>query len=169
MQTIELYIDDYSNWYYNEYNICMTILTEKRDIHMQKRLVLTKNEQEIMNLLWEEAKPLSRSDIINLSIERSWKASSIHILLNQLLEKEAIRVDGFVKTGKNYGRTFVPAFTEEEYHAMQFRSSGCYRKAGAAALVDFVAAFIQGEAMDTGIIDRLEKLLEDKRSELESK
>jgi len=66
---------------------------------MNKSIALTKNEQEIMDLLWKENKPLSRSDIINLSTERSWKASSIHILLNQLLEKGAICVNGFVKTG----------------------------------------------------------------------
>ncbi len=67
---------------------------------------LTKNEQEIMDLLWSQDKALSRSEIIELSTERSWKKSSIHILLNSLLEKGAIKVEGFVKTGKNYGRTY---------------------------------------------------------------
>ncbi|AMJ40474.1 BlaI/MecI/CopY family transcriptional regulator [Anaerotignum propionicum] len=133
---------------------------------MNKSIALTKNEQEIMDLLWKENKPLSRSDIINLSTERSWKASSIHILLNQLLEKGAICVNGFVKTGKNYGRTFSPAFTEEEYHVMQFQSSGCYQQSKAASLVDFVSAFIQDEEIDRNTIDRLEALLDEKRKGL---
>lgn len=133
---------------------------------MGKTITLTKNEHEIMNLLWKENRALSRSDIINLSTERSWKASSIHILLNQLLEKGAIRVDGFVKTGKNYGRTFSPAFSEEEYYVMRFQDSGCYQQSKAASLVDFVSAFIQDEEIDGDTIDRLEALLDEKRKEL---
>ncbi|KAF5055634.1 BlaI/MecI/CopY family transcriptional regulator [Anaerotignum sp.] len=131
-----------------------------------KSHVLTKNEQEIMNLLWKENRPLSRSDIINLSTDRSWKASSIHILLNQLLEKGAIQVYGFIKTGKNYGRTFSPSFSEEEYFVLQFQNSRCYQQSKGASLVDFVSAFIQSEEIDSDIIDSLEELLNKKRKEL---
>ena len=60
-------------------------------------LSLTNNELEIMELMWKMKRPLSRTEIIDLSPDRSWSASSIHILLNKLLEKEAIEVSGFVK------------------------------------------------------------------------
>lgn len=133
---------------------------------MSKPLSLTKNEQEIMNLLWKEGRPLSRTEIINLSIAPSWKPSSIHILLNQLLEKEAIVVDGFVKTGKNYGRTFSAAFSEEEYHVMQFQRSGCYQQSKGTSFVNFVSTLIQDEDIDNETLTRLENLIEEKRREL---
>ena len=47
---------------------------------------LTKSENEIMELLWKEGRPLSRSEIIELTPDRSWKPASIHILLNSKLE-----------------------------------------------------------------------------------
>ncbi len=78
---------------------------------------LTKSEMEIMDVMWAEAVPLSRADLLERSEEKSWKDSSVHILLNGLLQKGAIREAGFVKRSKTYGRTFAPTLTREEYFA----------------------------------------------------
>ncbi len=78
---------------------------------------LTKSEMEIMDVLWESESPLSRSDLLARSEEKSWKDSSVHILLNGLLNKGAIREAGVVKRSKTYGRTFSPTLTREQYFA----------------------------------------------------
>ena len=78
---------------------------------------LTKSEMEIMDVLWEKKVPMSRSDLLASSEEKSWKDSSVHILLNGLLQKEAIREAGLVKRSKTYGRLFVTTMTREEYFA----------------------------------------------------
>ena len=80
-------------------------------------MVLTKSEMEIMDVLWEDGGELSRSDFLDRSEEKSWKDSSVHILLNGLLRKGAIREAGIVKRSKTYGRTFLPTMTREEYFA----------------------------------------------------
>lgn len=80
-------------------------------------MVLTRSELEIMDVLWAAQAPLSRSDLLERSDEKNWKDSSVHILLNGLLRKEAIREEGFVKRGKTYARTFLPTMTREEYFA----------------------------------------------------
>ena len=77
---------------------------------------LTK-EMQIMDVLWASDVPLSRSDLLEKSEQKSWKDSSVHILLNGLLQKNAIREAGFVKRSKTYGRTFEPTLTREEYFA----------------------------------------------------
>ena len=59
----------------------------------------------------------SRADLLARSEEKTWKDSSVHILLNGLLQKEAIREAGLVKRSKTYGRVFVPTLTREEYFA----------------------------------------------------
>ena len=41
----------------------------------------------------------------------------MHILLNGLLQKKAIREAGMVKRSKTYGRTFVPTLSREQYFA----------------------------------------------------
>ena len=78
---------------------------------------LTKSEMQIMDVLWEANTPMSRSDLLSQSKDKSWKDSSVHILLNGLLEKGAIREAGFVKRSKTYGRTFIPTLSREEYFA----------------------------------------------------
>ena len=78
---------------------------------------LTKSEMEIMDVLWESGEPLSRSDLLSRSEEKTWKDSSVHILLNGLLQKGAIREAGLVKRSKTYGRVFAPTLTREEYFA----------------------------------------------------
>lgn len=78
---------------------------------------LTRSEMEIMDVLWEAGEPLSRSDLLACSAEKSWKDSSVHILLNGMLQKNMIKEAGFVKRSKTYGRTFAPTMTREEYFA----------------------------------------------------
>lgn len=126
---------------------------------------LTKNEQEVMELLWTQDRALSRSEIIELSIERSWKKSTIHILLNSLLDKGAIIVDGFVKTGKNYGRTYSAAVTQEEYQIMQFRQGSNYIKSKSSAITSLVSALVQDEDIDIETLDRLEAILKERKSD----
>lgn len=78
---------------------------------------LTKSEMEIMDVLWGAGVPMSRADLLAQSQEKTWKDSSVHILLNGLLQKKAIREAGMVKRSKTYGRTFAPTLTREEYFA----------------------------------------------------
>ena len=78
---------------------------------------LTKSEMEIMDVLWESGVPMSRADLLAHSEEKTWKDSSVHILLNGLLQKGAIQEAGLVKRIKTYGRVFAPTMTREEYFA----------------------------------------------------
>lgn len=81
-------------------------------------MILTKSEMEIMDVLWSSQGPMSRSDILESSPQKSWKDSSVHILLNGLLKKGIIQEAGFVKRSKTYGRTFAPSMSREQYFAM---------------------------------------------------
>ena len=86
---------------------------------------LTRSEMEIMDVLWESEVPLSRADLLAKSEEKTWKDSSVHILLNGLLSKGAIREAGLVKRSKTFGRTFAPTLTREEYFATTIFSHRC--------------------------------------------
>ena len=80
-------------------------------------MVLTRSEMEIMDVMWESGVPMSRADLLEHSEEKTWKDSSVHILLNGLLQKGAIQEAGLVKRSKTYGRVFAPTLTREEYFA----------------------------------------------------
>ena len=78
---------------------------------------LTRSEMEIMDVLWESGVPMSRADLLAHTEEKTWKDSSVHILLNGLLQKGAIQEAGLVKRIKTYGRVFAPTMSREEYFA----------------------------------------------------
>lgn len=77
---------------------------------------LTRGEREIMEVLWAAPEPMSRSDLIEHE-EKSWKDSSVHILLNGLLRKGIIREAGYIRRTKTISRTFVPVMNKEAYFA----------------------------------------------------
>ena len=112
--------------------------------------------------MWAQNRPLTRTEIISLSPERSWKASSIHILLNKLLDKGAIIVDGFVKTGKNYGRTYSPSVSCEEYEKMFLTQ---HYKNTSLSLGELFSALIEDEDINDSTIDELEAIINKRRQD----
>lgn len=118
-------------------------------------MILTKNEKEIMDLLWIEERPLTRMEIIEMSVNKSWKSSSIHILLNQLLDKDAIKVEGYVRTGKNFGRTYTYNLTEQEYQANMFKDGVVYNSDKKLAIVEFITTMLKGEKLDAQTAEQL--------------
>ena len=118
---------------------------------------LTRSEMEIMDVLWEAHAPMSRSDLLSRSQEKTWKDSSVHILLNGLLQKGAIREAGFVKRSKTYGRTFVPTLTREEYFATTIF---CHRHQ--PDMVGLIAALLQREDITAQQLAQIRQLVEDR-------
>lgn len=56
---------------------------------------LTKSELEIIEVLWNAKRPLTGTEIVQLSPkDKSWKDSSIHILINSLLKKMLLKNRG---------------------------------------------------------------------------
>ena len=118
---------------------------------------LTRSEMEIMDVLWEAQVPLSRSDLLERSAEKTWKDSSVHILLNGMLQKNVIREAGFVKRSKTYERTFLPTMTREEYFAAITFS---YRHK--PNIVGLIAALLQREDITKDEMEQIKALINDK-------
>ena len=119
-----------------------------------------------MELMWRENRLLSRTDIIELSPDRSWKASSIHILLNKMLDKDAIKVDGFVRTGKNYGRTYSPALSNVDYLLMTIKGSSFYQNSRKEATIAVISSLINDKDITAQDIREIETVIEAKKSKL---
>lgn len=81
----------------------------------------SKKEAEVMEIFWETGEPLSRAEILERASSRNctWKPNSVHILLNSLLDKGALQVEGYYLSSRKLGRTFGPAVTRQEYALMQ--------------------------------------------------
>ena len=118
---------------------------------------LTRSEMEIMDVLWANDVPLSRADLLAHSEEKSWKDSSVHILLNGLLQKGAIQEAGLVKRNKTYGRVFAPTLTREEYFA---RTIFCHRHK--PEIVGLFAALLDREDITHQQLQQIRQLIDQK-------
>ena len=119
---------------------------------------LTKSEMEIMDVLWEAQKPVSRADLLAHSENKTWKDSSMHILLNGLLQKNAIAEAGLVRRSKTYGRVFVPTMTREEYFASTIFSHRCKPD-----IVKLMEALLRREDITPEQLAEIEALVEQRK------
>lgn len=118
---------------------------------------LTNLQYEVMEVLWQAEKGLSSHEIIERSKDAGWQKSYIHLMLNSLLEKGMIEVDGFVKRTKNYARTFKPKLSKSEYVLQQAEN-----KCGYEELVKAIAAKVDS----TDELYRLIDILADRKKEI---
>ena len=120
---------------------------------------LTRSEMEIMDVMWESGVPLSRSDLLAHSEVNTWMDSSVHILLNGLLQIGAIQEAGLVKRSKTYGRVFTPTLTREQYFA---NTIFCHRHK--PQVVGLFAALLEREEVTADDLKQLAELIRQKEN-----
>lgn len=83
-----------------------------------ERLSLSKRELEVMNVLWEEGKPLIASEIPDRRPGLS--LNTVQGVLKKLLVRGFIEVAEIVQSGTVLSRSYSPVITPEEY-AVRYR------------------------------------------------
>ena len=142
---------------------------------------LSHNEYLIMALLWKENRPLSRAEILKGTEGRNWNPASIHLILNSMLSKGAIKI---TDEEKKYGRTYEAMITQED-HMLQCIEEGMpggtieerllsvfdalARKTEKKKLLNVVSALVDRTNIKERDIESLEAMLEEKRKELHKK
>lgn len=121
---------------------------------------LTKSELEIMNVIWSAGKPLTRGEILELSVDKNWKDNSIHILLNRLLAKGALAEGGFARSGKSYGRLYEATLTGTDYYAQNVFYGGADR------LEMLFDAMLENPSLSPTLIDKFADKLAAKKAAL---
>jgi len=124
-------------------------------------LELTRSELEIMNVIWTAGRPLTRGEILEQSVDKSWKNNSVHILLNRLLAKGAIAEGGFARSGKSYGRLYEQQISGEEYYAENVFS------VSADKLDMLFDALLKSKSVDRDLLDRFMEKIEAKKQSLD--
>lgn len=125
--------------------------------------MLTKSELEIMELMWSTDEPLTSTQIIDMSVNRSWKKSYVHLLINSLIDKGFIDIVGFIKTTKNYARTFKAKISKEQYSIGRFTSLHSFEQSD----IPKVVSALISKTDDEELIGKLEKIIEQRKAELE--
>lgn len=116
----------------------------------------------MLNLLWDMGEPLSSTEIVKLSVDKTWKPSYIHIMIKSLLDKEMIRVAGFKKTTKNYARVFEPTMTREQWSLIQIKQG---KNEYGDLIKKMLVSFLQEET-DEKILSELSESITKRKKEL---
>lgn len=127
-----------------------------------KQITLTKSEKEIMGLLWNTNRPLTATEIVNLTPERTWKKSYIHLLINSLIEKNLIKSESLVRTGRNFGRAFVATMSEETFAVFQITNG---KNFSPDSIPSIISALLDATD-DPNLIDQVEDILRAKKETL---
>jgi predicted transcriptional regulator len=120
---------------------------------------LTINELQFMTVLWCADTPLTSTEVLKLSVEKTWRDASLHSILNNLLEKGAIAEHGFVKDGKAISRTFVPVLSCEDYYEVFFAG----HKTKDIPMI--LSALMKRSDFDAETIKKLEDIIKERRLE----
>jgi len=120
---------------------------------------LTKNELQFMTVLWDADTPLTASEVLRRSVDKTWADASLHTILNKLLEKGAIREYGFEKDGKAISRTFVPVLSCGEYYGNLF--SGHMKK----DIPVIFSALMNREDIDKNTLNTLKQMIIERKAE----
>lgn len=76
---------------------------------------ITPSEYEVLEVMWNAGKELTASEIVEISQNKTWKSSSVHLLMTSLLKKDLVEISGFKKTTKNFARTFKPNISKSDF------------------------------------------------------
>lgn len=125
-------------------------------------MMLTKSEEEIMYLLWTVNEPLTSSEIVARSLDKTWKKSYINLLINSLLGKEMIKVVGVKQMTKNYARTFVPTMTREQYAVREITDRPAFDEAELPEIISELVTKTENAA----ILKEIESVVKARRAEV---
>lgn len=108
-------------------------------------------EQEVMEKLWDQAKSIKQSQLLDLFIEegKEWKRQTLNTFLARLEEKGLV---------KRENRMVSVIYSREEYNYMQMKEAINHMYGG--KISNFVAAFTKKNGIDEEEAKALMKLLE---------
>lgn len=141
-------------------------LREMGSIATHSTMSLSKSEYEVLTLLWTKNQGLTASEINSCCEDKSWKDASIHTILANMIDKGAVDVDGVVRSGRTYGRTFKAAITPEEYSMMQIKQNALFTNDRRSSITKLFAHLIDSEEVNLETISKIEALLKKKKEEL---
>ena len=138
---------------------------------MKELIRLTDLEIKIMRVLWENSDSLTIQEIANRMIEEKISVQSITQAIKHLVSKKAVQVSKHVLVSNVYARTFCPCFSQEQYLSGEIKrlqkSIFCKNPPNT---ISIIATLLQNSvdiAMDNNSIEELQKIIDDKKKELE--
>ena len=79
----------------------------------------TVSELAIIKLLWEKQDSLTAAEIIENLPELNLLVNSLYVIIQGMMRKGLIDMDGQVRRGKRYAKTYKAIISREDFATMQ--------------------------------------------------
>ena len=124
------------------------------DNMLKKRL--TNKQMDVMNILWENDKPMAASEI--LKANEKLNINTIHACIRKLLEEEYVKVAYNDYSGNVMSRYFMPTVSKGKYFSESYKAIIGSKKLILTSLIE----------TETNIeeLEQLENLIRKKKEEL---
>lgn len=129
-----------------------------------KYATLSANEFAVLGVLWDSDTALSRPEILTKLDGRNWNPNSIHLVLNNLIKKGFIVIDGITRCGQSYGRTYSPLKTKSEY-AAELALGALADSPDEESVVSVMAAMVKKTKISPEAVADLKQMLDDWQKE----
>ena len=127
--------------------------------------MLSDNELAVLRVLWGASAPLSRPEILARMSENVWHPNSVHRVLNSLMQKGYVQVEGIARCGQNYGRTYRAVITQSDYMA-DVALHAIPNVPEEECVLDVMSAMVRRKNITETTIAMLEEMLAQRRTEL---
>ena len=127
----------------------------------------TVSELSILKLLWEKNISLTAAEMLEKLPDLNLFSTSIYVIVNGMIDKGLLIVDGKVKRGKRHARTYKPAISQEDFatrEALKLTANLPKNK----RLFSLITAMVDHEGIDEETLNAIDEFLQKKRKELDS-
>ena len=128
--------------------------------------MISNNEYNVLLTIWKAGQALSAQEIVENMEDKTFKDRTIHSILNAMLEKGLIYVDGQRLSSRIYCRLFNTSVSFEQFQSQQIMDSPVYRKDKAQVLPGILSALVEDADIGADTLDQLEALLEERKKRL---
>lgn len=124
---------------------------------------LSRKEEAIIRALWSAKRPLAKSELVAYAAGMGVKLNlnSTQIMINNLLAKNLIRVNGMKLIGTIYARQFEPTLTPEELTGLRVQKS--LQTGMLSKISGLIAYLVENEPLSNGEIEELERMLHEQK------
>lgn len=128
--------------------------------------MLSTNELAVLHVLWDAKSPLSRPEILERISNTDWNPNSIHMVLNNLIKKGFVIIEGVTRCGQRYGRTYSAAKTQGDY-ASELALTAIPELPSEESVLVVLSAMLKGQRIGPATIKKLQNILDQRRAELD--
>ncbi len=127
---------------------------------------LTERELEIMRILWEADKPLMVSEIVQR--DKNGTIYSVQRIIQNLIKKEMVAVEGMAYNKKALGRTFKPLVSAESIEQSHIQDVLSKMVSRNIVVSHLIAALLPADSSEQTLeeLNRLEDIIRERKKRI---